>query len=53
MNPNDSDQIVQTLLDHLKKHSQIIIQKIDRNELISALSINTNLKQEKVNQIAA
>lgn len=52
MNPNDSDQIFQTLIDHLKKRSQIITQKIDRPELIQALSSNTDLTQEEVNQIA-
>ncbi|MFC3394134.1 CAP-Gly protein [Brenneria rubrifaciens] len=50
VNPDNSDAIVQSLLGKLKKRGEALAQDVDRNSLTKALSENTSMTQEEVNQ---
>ncbi|EHD20677.1 MULTISPECIES: hypothetical protein [Brenneria] len=50
INPNNSDAIIQTLTDKLKKRGEALTQDVDRDSLTRALSENTSLSQEEVDQ---
>lgn len=43
INPNNSDQIISDLINHLKTRTQNIYQSIDRNDVEKAITNNTNL----------
>ncbi|MBJ7221478.1 MULTISPECIES: CAP-Gly protein [unclassified Brenneria] len=50
ISPNNSDTIVQNLVDKLKKRGEALAKDVDRDSLTKALSENTSMSQEEVNQ---
>ncbi|MCL2892533.1 CAP-Gly protein [Brenneria tiliae] len=50
INPNNSDAVIQTLTDKLKKRGEALTQDVDRDSLTRALAENTSMSQEEVNK---
>ncbi|MEC5318624.1 CAP-Gly protein [Brenneria populi subsp. brevivirga] len=51
VNPQNSDEIIQSLTDKLKQRGEALSQDVDRDSLTKALSENTSMTQEEVNKI--
>ncbi len=47
INPNNADQIISDLINHLKTRAQNIYQSIDRNDIEKAITNNTNLNSKE------
>lgn len=52
LNPDNSDSILQELIDKLKNRGETITKDVDRNSLVKVLSDNTSYSQSEINQIA-
>lgn len=52
VNPQNSEQIIQTLLEKLKQHTDAITQDVDQDAVKQALRQNTDLTSQEIDQIA-
>ncbi|MEE3664468.1 CAP-Gly protein [Brenneria sp. g21c3] len=50
LNPSNSDAIIQSLTDKLKKRGEALSKDVDRASVTKALSENTNMTQDEVNK---
>lgn len=50
VNPQNSDEIIQTLTDKLKKRGDALSKDVDRDSVTKALSENSSMTQEEVNK---
>ncbi|PWC20224.1 CAP-Gly protein [Brenneria roseae subsp. roseae] len=50
LNPDNSDAVIQSLVEKLKKRGEALAQDVDRDSVTKALSDHTSLSQEEVNQ---
>ncbi|MCV9879697.1 CAP-Gly protein [Brenneria izbisi] len=50
VNPDNSDAIIQSLIEKLKARGEALAQDVDRDSLTKALADNTAMTQEEVNQ---
>ncbi|MCG8709298.1 CAP-Gly protein [Brenneria sp. 4F2] len=50
LNPKNSDEIIQTLTDKLKKRGDALSKDVDRDSLTKALSENSSMSQEEINK---
>lgn len=51
LNPNDADKVIDNLSKTLKERADTVASKIDREDVVKAISNNSDLSDDEVNQI--
>lgn len=51
LNPDNMDNIIQSLTDKLKKRVDAVTQDVNRDNVTRALAQNTNMSQDEINQV--